>query len=77
MGGSSEEYWTMGKSLIQQCHVSDEADFWCKALLIKMIMTVFIEKVPANSVPAAAVIQRGLVLFEMTGRKKYVGGLLC
>jgi len=32
------------------------------------------EKVLANSVPAAAVIQRGQALFGMTGRKGYVGG---
>jgi len=37
-------------------------------------MTVSVEEVPANSVPAAAVIQGVLVLFEMTGRKGHVGG---
>ena len=31
-------------------------------------------QVPANFVPAAAVIRGGLVLFVMTGRKGYVGG---
>lgn len=30
----------------------------------------------ANFVPAAAVKRRGQVLFVMTGRKVYVGGLL-
>ena len=30
--------------------------------------------VPANSVPAAAVIQKGQVLFIITGRKEFVGG---
>ena len=39
-------------------------------------MTVLEEKAPANFVPAAAVIREGLVLFEITGRKEYVGGLL-
>ena len=39
-------------------------------------MTVRIKEVPANSVPAAAVIQGGRVLFRMTGRKGYVGGFL-
>jgi hypothetical protein len=39
-------------------------------------MTVAREKVPANSVPAAAVIQRVLALFGMTGRKGCVGGYL-
>ena len=29
-----------------------------------------------NSVPAAAVIRRGLALFGITGRKAYVGGLI-
>ena len=38
-------------------------------------MTVLEEEVPANSVPAAAVIRGGQVLFAMTGRKAYVGCL--
>jgi hypothetical protein len=37
-------------------------------------MTVLEEEVPANSVPAAAVIRGGRVLFGMTGRKGSVGG---
>jgi len=37
-------------------------------------MTVYIKEVPANSVPAAAVIQGELVLFGIIGRKGYVGG---
>ncbi len=32
------------------------------------------EKAPANFVPAAAVIRRGLALFGITGRKAYAGG---
>ena len=39
-------------------------------------MTVAEEEVPANSVPAAAVIRRGLALFGITGRKARVGGLV-
>ena len=39
-------------------------------------MTVLGEEVPANSVPAAAVIRGGRVLFEMTGRKGSVGCFL-
>ena len=39
-------------------------------------MTVPPEEAPANSVPAAAVIRRGLALFGFTGRKAHVGGLL-
>ncbi len=37
-------------------------------------MTVAGEEAPANSVPAAAVIRRGLALFGITGRKAHVGG---
>jgi len=37
-------------------------------------MTVFAKEVPANSVPAAAVIQKVRALFIVTGRKGYVGG---
>ena len=38
------------------------------------MMTVAGEEAPANSVPAAAVIRRGLALFGITGRKGRVGG---
>ena len=37
-------------------------------------MTLLIKEVPANSVPAAAVIRGGQVLLLMTGRKACVGG---
>jgi hypothetical protein len=37
-------------------------------------MTVPVEEAPANFVPAAAVIRRGLALLGMTGRKGRVGG---
>ncbi len=37
-------------------------------------MTVPQEEAPANFVPAAAVIRRGLALFGFTGRKARVGG---
>ena len=40
-------------------------------------MTVPVEKAPANSVPAAAVIRKVLALFGFIGRKAYVGGLVC
>ena len=39
------------------------------------IMTKLQKQVPANSVPAAAVRQRGQALFRMTGRKEHVGGI--
>ena len=64
----------MGESLIQQCYVSEESYFGCKALSMGKMMTLLIKEVPANSVPAAAVIRGGQVLFEMTGRKGSVGG---
>ena len=38
-------------------------------------MTVPAEEAPANFVPAAAVIRRGLALLGITGRKGRVGGL--
>ena len=38
-------------------------------------MTVAGKEAPANSVPAAAVIRRGLALFGFTGRKARVGGI--
>ena len=39
-------------------------------------MTLLGKKAPANLVPAAAVIREGQVLFEITGRIGYLGGLL-
>ena len=39
-------------------------------------MTVPNEEVPANYVPAAAVIRRGQAVSGMTGRKGRVGGLI-
>ncbi len=39
-------------------------------------MTVSGEEAPANFVPAAAVIRRGLALFGNTGRKAHVGGFV-
>ncbi len=38
-------------------------------------MTVLEEEAPANYVPAAAVIRRGLALLGITGRKERVGGI--
>ena len=37
-----------------------------------MIMTLINKEVPANLVPAAAVIREGLTLSEITGRKGFV-----
>ena len=47
-----------------------------KALSSRKIMTVLEEEAPANYVPAAAVIRRGLALSGFTGRKGCVGGFL-
>ena len=38
------------------------------------IMTLIGKEVPANFVPAAAVIRKGLALSGMIGRKGFVGG---
>ncbi len=64
----------MGESLIQPCRVDDEGPSGCKILSSVKIMTVAEEEAPANSVPAAAVIRRGLALSGITGRKAGVGG---
>jgi len=49
----------------------------CKVLSLKMIMTLFKEVlVPANLVPAAAVIREGQALFEITGRIEFVDCIL-
>ena len=66
----------MGESLIQQCRVSDEGLRVVKLFQQVKMMTVTTEEAPANSVPAAAVIRRGLALFGITGRKARVGGLV-
>ena len=73
----------MGESLTQQRRVEDEG-LWivnsCRpgksnstSYVGKLIVPV--EEAPANSVPAAAVIQRGLALFGIIGRKGRVGGM--
>ncbi len=66
----------MGESLIQPCRVSDEGPRVVKLFSPGMIMTVPGKETPANSVPAAAVIRRGLALFGITGRKAHEGGLV-
>ena len=66
----------MGATLIQPSRVQDDGPMGCKALSPVTIVTVAGEEAPANSVPAAAVIRRGLALFGITGRKARVGGLL-
>ncbi len=66
----------MGASLIQPCRVSDDGLRVVKLFSTVKIMTVTVEEAPANFVPAAAVIRRGLALFGITGRKAHVGGLV-
>jgi hypothetical protein len=48
-----------------------------KLLSTGKILTVPEEEAPANSVPAAAVIQRVRALFGIIGRKGRVGGAVC
>ena len=60
----------MNESLIQQYYVNDDGYLVVKFFRLKMIMTLFKEVlVPANLVPAAAVIREGQALSEITGRK--------
>ena len=56
--------------------MGDEGSIGCKTRNTGKIVTKPVGVVPANSVPAAAVIQGGQALFVMTGRKGHVGGLL-
>ncbi len=64
----------MGETLTQQRRVEDEAPWGVNSFSIGTMMTVPDEEAPANSVPAAAVIQRVQALFGIIGRKGCVGG---
>ena len=66
----------MGETLTQQYRVSEEGFRIVKLFYQGRKMTVPDEEVPANYVPAAAVIRRGQALSGMTGRKGRVGGML-
>ena len=66
----------MGGTLTQQYRVSEEGFRIVKLFYQGRRMTVPDEEVPANYVPAAAVIRRGQALSGMTGRKGRVGGLI-
>ncbi len=66
----------MGETLTQQRRVEDEAPLRRKLLSTGKIMMVPVEEAPANSVPAAAVIQRVRALFGIIGRKGRVGGVV-
>ncbi len=71
----------MGASLMERRRVGERASA-CKPLsfankganLIRCRLIVAEEEGTANSVPAAAVIQRSQALFGFTGRKGCVGG---
>ena len=72
----------MDESLTEQRRVSDEG-FWivklcCQGRIARRVtalgVTVPEKKAPANYVPAAAVIRRGLALSGIIGRKERVGG---
>ena len=72
----------MGETLIQQRRVEDEG-LWIvnscqqgKRDWTQYVWNLIVpaEEAPANSVPAAAVIQRGQALFGIIGRKGRVGG---
>ena len=63
----------MNGSLIQQYYVSEDGHIGCKAFSSEKIKTLFEKEAPANSVPAAAVIQGGRVLFTVIRRKGSVG----
>ena len=74
----------MGESLTQRRRVYDEG-LWVVKYCQRgrklgeeytLSLTVPVEEAPANSVPAAAVIQRVQTLLGMTGRKARAGGLL-
>ena len=71
----------MSESLNQQCRVSDEGlrvvnlcQWERKVFSNAKKLTVPTKEAPANSVPAAAVIQRVQALFGIIGRKERVGG---
>ena len=66
----------MGETLMQQRRVSDDGLRVVKLCLQGRKKTVPEEEAPANYVPAAAVIRRGLALSGITGRKGCVGGFL-
>ena len=65
----------MGESLMQRRRVKEEGLRIVNFCRQGRKMTVPVEEAPANYVPAAAVIRRGLALSGITGRKGCVGGL--
>ncbi len=43
---------------------------------MKIMTVILVNTVPANLVPAAAVIREGLALFRIIGRKEFVDGVV-
>ena len=74
----------MGETLTQPRRVGEEGLRVVKPCRLgrntigesSVVLTVPREEAPANSVPAAAVIQRVQALIGLTGRKGRVGGYL-
>ena len=68
----------MGESLTQRRRVGDEGlrvvNPCQEGRSLLRQVTVPPEEAPANYVPAAAVIRRGLALSGFTGRKAHAGG---
>ena len=55
--------------------MNEDGHFGCKVLSIRRIVTLLIKEAPANSVPAAAVRQKELVLFLVIRCKVLVDAL--
>jgi hypothetical protein len=72
----------MGETLIQPCRVCEEGLRVVKHFRLGQrifgeypdILMLSTKEAPANSVPAAAVIQRVRALIGIIGRKAHVGG---
>ena len=66
----------MGESLMQRRRVRDDGLRVVNRFQQgrRVTLTVPAEEAPANYVPAAAVIRRGLALSGIIGRKELVGG---
>ena len=61
-----------GLRVVNSCHAGKgEGGQYLPELMVPQ------EEATANSVPAAAVIQRSQALFGFTGRKGHVGGVAC
>ena len=66
----------MGATLNEQRRVEDDGLRIVNSFSLGRRLTVPVEEVSANYVPAAAVIRRSQALFGITGRKGSVGGVV-